>query len=158
MPEEEVKEEKKSSKMMIIIIAAVVAIGGGAFFMLSGSKAPEGAESVKVVQKIIHHKIPENYTISFRDDEGNHYLRVSVAFSTKSETVKELIIEHDISIRDRIISYLLSMKAEEIYESVTAKKSVQTKVFKLMNDVIDTADLKKEDVLEEVLITEFIVQ
>jgi len=157
MAEEEVVEEKGGSKMIIIIGAVLALAGGGAFVMLGGDKGEGEEKKVEKVEMPIQ-KMKDEITITYAGDEGSPtYLLLRVSYQTSSEAADKIIGSKEPMIRDKLNNYLLTL-TRDIITGANGIDNIRSKIYTIMSNVIQDAELEKEDKLEYVFITKYIIQ
>lgn len=158
MAEEEVEEKKGGSKMIIIIGAVVALGGGGAFMMLGGKGAEEEAPKVEVKSEMPIQKMKEEITVTYAGEEGSPtYLLLRVSYQTSSAPADEVIAKKEPMIRDKLNSYLITLSKDAI-TGPSGIDNIRSKIYTIMSNVIQDAELTKDDKLEHVFITKYIVQ
>lgn len=158
MAEEEV-EEKGGSKM-IIIIGAVVALGGGGAFMMLGGDKGDGDDAKKTELKVEMpiQKMKDEITVTYAGEEGGPtYLLLRVSYQTSSEAADTILANKEPMIRDKLNTYLITLTKDAISGS-SGIDNIRSKIYTIMSNVIQDAEMGKEDKLEYVFITKYIVQ
>lgn len=157
MAEEEVEDKKGGSKL-IIIIGAVVALGGGAFMMMGGDKGAEEESKTEAKVEMPIQKMKDEITVTYASEDGGPtYLLLRVSYQTSSEATGTLLANKEPMIRDKLNTYLISLDRDAIV-GPSGIDSIRTKIYTIMSNVIEDAQMGKNDKLEYVFITKYIVQ
>jgi flagellar protein FliL len=173
---EELPKKKKNKKLLFIIIGAVLALGGGGFFMFGGSKPTEEVEEKEVEHEYGHLELKE-FVVNLK--QSGSYLKVLLQIKYDltilnshleggagggsghggggvgggEDNTPAVFTSNLPTIRDRIIQVLSSKTGEEVL-SVEGKENIKEELIEVINDILGF----DEDIVVEILFTEFIVQ
>jgi len=143
---------QKGKGMLFAIVGAVVVLGGaGVYFATSGGgEAAEAKPAAKpgTVGEIL--PIPP-FVVNL-NETGNRYLKLSISIEMSGKDMGEEVTKRLPKIRDRVISYLVSLKVADVRGAET-KDTIREVMLQKVNEAFGT-----EGVVKNVLFTEFVIQ
>jgi flagellar FliL protein len=112
---------KKKSLLLPILLGLLVAggAGGGAAWWFLGRAHPAAEPKVAVVKPPMFHTL-EPFTVNLAEENGDHYLQVSVVYQVTDEKAVEQVKTYLPVIRNRIL-LLLSAKHPSELNSASGK-------------------------------------
>jgi flagellar FliL protein len=108
------KPKKKSKLLLIVALLVLLAgAGGGAAWWFLG-RAPAAAEhKAEVVKPPVFHTL-EPFTVNLAEENGDHYLQVSVVYQLVDEKAVEQVKTYLPVIRNRVLMLLSAKRPSEL--------------------------------------------
>lgn len=107
--------KKKKSKLLLVLLVLLVlgAAGGGAAWWLLGRSAHEAEPKAAVVKPPVFHNL-DPFTVNLAEENGDHYLQVSIVFQVADEKAVDQVKTYLPVIRNRILLLLSSRRPSEL--------------------------------------------
>jgi flagellar FliL protein len=153
------------STKLIVIIAVVVALlvgggGAGAAFYFMGKKpdkaAEEAANEPPKPKKAFYHEFKPPFLANYQWSGRHHYVQMSIAVMARSESVIELVGEHQPLIRNNV-GLLLSGQDFDSMRSPEGKEALRQLIVEDIQAVLKEADPDIEGI-EQVYFINFVMQ
>lgn len=148
-------EPPKSNKTMLIVaVVGVVALAGaGGFIFMGGS----GSASAQEVDPAIVKGPPilvafDPYIVNLNEPGAGRYLKLTVEYEVAGDKAKEALVARTAPIRHKALSYLSGLNFSQTQGS-ESKTTIQARLLELSNE-----EFKKQDLIEGVFFTEFVIQ
>lgn len=108
------KKKKKSRLLLIVVLLLLLAGGGGgaAWWFLGHSSAPTEAKAAPVKPPLFHALDP--FTVNLVEENGDHYLQVSVVYQVTDDKAIEGVKTYLPVIRSRILLLLSAKRPSEL--------------------------------------------
>jgi flagellar FliL protein len=116
--------KKKKSKLMLVLVLLLVlggAGGGGAWWFLG--RAHEAEAKPAAVKPPVFHTL-EPFTVNLAEENGDHYLQVSVVFQVADEKVVDQVKVYLPVIRNRVLLLLSAKRPSELSSAEGKQKLV----------------------------------
>ena len=106
--------KKKKSKLLLVLLVLLVlgAGGGGAAWWFLGRAHEAEAKPAAVKPPVFHNLDP--FTVNLAEENGDHYLQVSLVFQVADEKVVDQVKTYLPIIRNRILLLLSSKRPSEL--------------------------------------------
>ncbi len=154
MEEDEPQTPKSKNTLVIALAAVMIAGGAGAFFVFGGGGAQaangEAEGPVESGPPLLVDMDP--FIVNLNEPGAGRYLKISVSLAVRGESAKEAITARTAPIRHRVLTYLAGLSFADT-QGDQAKTVIQNKLLELAN-----AEFKKQDLIEGVYFTEFVIQ
>ena len=132
--------KKKKSKLLPVLLVLLVlgAGGGGSAWWFLGRGAHEAEPKAAAVKPPVFHNL-DPFTVNLAEENGDHYLQVSVVFQVVDEKAVDQVKTYLPIIRNRILLLLSSKRPSELSTPEGKQKLVDDLVAAARTSIPGTA-------------------
>ena len=118
-------KKKGKSRLVLIVVALLLlaAAGGGAAWWFLGRKPAADEHKAEVVKPPVFQNL-EPFTVNLAEENGDHYLQVSVVYQLTDEKAVDQVKTYLPVIRNRILMLLSSKRPSELSTAEGKQKLV----------------------------------